>query len=316
MSPTKTALFTLPIDHTETSHHGSSPSTPKGISPSELNALPKPLTIGEIIYENSKSFKTTRANIVAEADKVAEAKWGLPTLKWLITTPDPGQEDPSPEFRSYSIFYEHVINAASHFGFSPEFLHAVAYGEGMIKFIDPSQSGGYDARKDRDNIIDSYDFAGLDMLGKEKDTLLPSFVPAKILGKIVPIKDDPRRNEVGQKIYPAKIYGLEAAVFLIAARLYVGKNAILAKFKELGQAEALQNSDVVDFFSYAHYNRPQNALDEAINPLVYSRKYTYEPGETRTQLIEKIHNKATNARFNCLIKMVNSERMKLMKVYR
>lgn len=282
-------------------------SNPNGSG--KVNNLPELPVVGMRIYNKTMSAEFKK--IEETVDTKARAKWGVPPMHWLITRYE-GERWITQH--SYSVFYEYVIQAAQRNQLSPEFLHTVIMGEGMMKYCDNGQKNDILATDRELNVIDSYGKAGLDNLGKEKEGLR-GYLDDAYFQYIKPYPK-PGLNEIKQLVLPAFIYGIDSVVFIVSAYLQKCRDAAKIYLKSINEVAASQNQDVVEFVTYAFFNNPKVAISdiESLGVAKYVRKH--ESNESDDVLRAQLKESQKYVRINCLVRMATTERMRLLKVYK
>jgi len=275
--------------------------------PAPIKKLPPVLTPGQKIYEKTMTpeFKALEATV----DVKAKEKWGVPPMHWLVTRYDNTRDRPQ---RSYAVFYDYVLQASKQLGLDPNYLHTIIVGEGVMNYLDEKQKSGAGALDRESNVIDSYQKAGLDNIGKYKNNL-KGYLDDRYLQFIVPYAS-PSYNEMGEQVLPAYIHGLDTLVF--AASAYIKKCYDAAKtfLEQENESSSAKNEDVLYFIAYAFFNNASVAIDDIrkLGVKVYTRKYD----KSLTDAQFKVRLKDTsNIRFNTLVRMSTFERMKLLEVY-
>lgn len=111
-----------------------------------------------------------------------------------------------------------------------------------------------------------------------------------------------KKNE---PITPARIAGFDSAIELVAATLDKSRKDILSYAKKEGVSiDEESQKDIVEFLTYANFNRPSTARDAVNNLDSYTQKYQY-----------KERNDQTNVRFNTMLRMSTSQMIKELGVY-
>jgi hypothetical protein len=271
--------------------------------------LPKIQRIGMRIY--NKTMTSDFRQVEQNVDAKARAKWGVPPMHWLITRYE-GERWVNQQ--TYSVFYEYVLSAARKNQLSPEFLHTVIMGEGMMKYCDDGQKNDIPATDRALNVIDSYGKAGLDNLGKESEGLR-GYLDEEYFQHIKPYPK-PGLNEIKQLVLPAFIYGIDSVVFIVSAYLQKCRDAAKIYLKSINEIAASENEDVVEFVTYAFFNNPKVAVSdiESLGIARYVRKH--ESNESDEVLKAQVKESQKYVRMNCLVRMATTERMRLLKVYK
>jgi len=241
-------------------------------------------------------WKSLSNKEMESAKQLAKEKWGVNPKSWYIPRKNGAVSE------SYGKLYAAIEKSAQKHNLSPSFLQSVAMGEDVYGAVNTLVSAGI--AYDNANIkIDSYQYLGLDNIGKEAAEL----VKQGYLDKSI-LKDIEAYNSVNEKnepITPARIAGFDSAIELVAATLDKGRNDILSYAKKEGVSiDEESQKDIVEFLTYANFNRPSTARDAVNNLDSYTQKYQY-----------KERNDQTNVRFNTMLRMSTSQMIKELGVY-
>lgn len=254
----------------------------------EIQVSPKGV-IGEKIWSN---FMKVSGAEKRNAQQAAEDKWGVAPNDWYIYR--------TKSMKQFSPIYEYFYNSAEKHSSSPEFIQAVAMGEGLHLLLEELRSAGtgYDA----DQAIDGYAYLGADEIGSNIDTLVNNgYIDAKHKANITAKHVV---NELGEPKLSAVVTGYETAVEVIAAELHSRRDWILEFIAKNSLDVDTSDSDTVDFLTYATYNNVSVGMEAARNIAHYMRKYT---GAQRDD--------QRNVRFNTLKRLATSDWYKEVKVY-
>jgi hypothetical protein len=247
------------------------------------------IPVHTMIWKNFKAVTTAQK---AKAQQAAKDKWGVTPNDWYIYR--------TSNMEQYSPIYGFISESAQRHALSPEFLHAVVMGEGLHLFIEQQRKAGtpYQAS----TAIDAYQYLGTDAIGSSIDELIrDGYIDKSHKTNISPKKVV---NELGEEKVSAVVAGYETAVEAVAAELHWRKDWILSYISRNALKVDTADSDVVDFLTYATYNRMTVGTEAAKNTAHYMRKYS---GTERTDQM--------NVRFNTLKRLCVSDWYKAVKVY-
>jgi hypothetical protein len=251
-------------------------------------------------WDGYASVSARRGALMAQA----EADWNVDVLKWhtLPTT--------EPESASYAPAYGFIRESAGRHGFAPEFLHTVAFGEGMNRTFE----NGIEANRDFDphEEIDAFDAFGLDLIlyrvgwrdadgnppplppelppdaDEERaeytfDLVAEGYVDAATAAAVLPGEVFERTDVVTRTIQLARIQGWAAAIELLAAELHARLDEMVAHLAGKDPPVPVVDESQRRYLAYVRFNtRFETARTHADNLSARLQRWPGErPGHNR-----------------------------------
>lgn len=308
-------------------------------------------TVGAQIYQKTIDWRKSRPpqgskwTSLAEhnASKIAQTKWGTEAFGWLISRDSDTSSDRdkrNSQGYTYSWFYDLIIAAAQQNRHSPEFLHAVAMGEGMngiskdknnpnVKIyhaITKNQIKSGNLRADQvsdrasttleqHNWYHSFNDCGLDRFAKNKNDLVKNGYLSKIFttsaycSDIIEPPGKETKNERGEPVNPSWLYGLNTAIFCISAELQNRRNLVLHEYESLTKkSAALLSQDAIDYLTYIRYNAGEEFTKNEAIPN-FKEKYF-------KKLTVNLDGNDQKAKHNAIRKLATADFLRILELYK